>query len=59
MEFRERGKRLIRFHLPSVLTAALVGITVESLGLGFQVALIAAVMCQLVVVGLLLPRTQR
>jgi hypothetical protein len=59
MAFRERSNRLIRLHLPSILTAALVGITVEALGLGFQAALIAAVTCQVVVVGLLLPRTQR
>lgn len=59
MASRERSKRLIRLHLPSVLTAALVGITVEALGLGFQVALIAAVTCQIVVVGLLLPHTER
>jgi len=59
MASRERMKRLIRLHLPSIVTAALVGITVETLGLGLQVALIAAVTCQIVLVGLLLPRAQR
>ena len=52
----ERLKRLARWHLPAILTAALIGLSGEALGLPHEVSLAAAVGWQLLFAARMLRR---